>query len=823
MERRTDDGDDAQDDLDRPPPTMEQYDDAAIQQNERAGPDEAWMDDDDFRSLLLGNIGYSDPAGDEAFLNNDWEMAPLQEPEVANEITTDENFDPLEASTVRSLYESLSEVQSSLIQDSGTGSPTSDPKEEAENHGSSEENQQLFGNLKQESRNYFLTRSKLETSTYPLRAKSHPVDQQEDGDNLGKVPWEAPASLGQHSGLLEVPISKSSRKREASKNWDPDVKGKRTRETLELSPGAHINTESIPQEQTWNSESYPFSGDLEFSVPANPYPPSWEPQPSSLGLGQGYAFDLLASAYPDPSQHELYPHPGPEYQTQPAPEIPNTNIEQGPNSDSWDAFQVQTVPQRNGRIFRGQSRLVQSARSHNEANPRIQVHEYQRPGNPQLPQLPRWIADGQPPQRPDLSRPGPGGPGTWPGEWITLERDKTKYHDFPAAHERIPAGHPLKVYCYWFPNHLSHEGLDPFIDQGLGGHKIWNHLHPHAIDACRRDDGSLGNRPWNYLQQAMCRRREVREKEANEQGELENGRAEPSGQMKTNRGRRKFQPAPTTMATTPHSRNSQSQPRHPSELQTSLILPNTDQLGRRMARPFEAHSDRSGLNSHQMVPSERWWKNPLRIYTQRIWRLHWDREMGFAERPQGEQWAIAMTSLRQRFSTFVAFVWAESAPEVPDLDPMATLHAIYPQLSSREQSSFAAGEQHFCDASMAKFLRYLDTTLSSDEAEFRRAQGTGFASTWQVSEDAFGSQQEQLHGLPHPRYAILEPSGTTNAGFPFVQGVDGPDQARIDQFSTSAFQDNRPYGTTRLGQFQGISLDPTARRETSPSYNQPGL
>lgn len=851
METRDDKVKEPHGDLNRPPSTMEQ-DDAADSQTRVGTSDQAsatqavediladpsWMIEVDTFNSIWDSLVPVDQ-----LLDNELALSAPQEPNLGNEPTTYKNVDLQGVSAAQ-----YSHVPRPYLQPSSPVSkPTAERGRERQDQIPPEDNPQLLNWFDDEPQNYFSTSTTVEALNYPVPAYGYPAEQKLDdsttystaydpvGVPFGPLPtrthegevyqyqtdlWEAQTSLAQPSDVFN---RKAQRKRRASNFDELDVRGKKAKASTEISLNALSSLDNDPQDQTWSSEQYLGRGQFESSVPATQYQPVRRAgQPSLPGSYHGY-LAASASTYSGISQQKSFPHSRPTYRAPPAPEDAYLNTKQGSHSEPRNAFSGQKFHQGNDRD------LDVLPPIHNEVNPKIPVDGIQSRGNAQNP---AWLLQGEkPPQRPDMSRPGPGGPRTWPGAWVTLNKDRKKYLSFPSAREKIPAGHHLDVYCYWFPNHILNEGLDHFIDNGLNGHYIWVRYHPDATAFCLQKETRTSGRPWNFLEQAMSRRKtkkiaeveEVEEAEDEEEAE-EAEEAEEDADAHADDGneptkstgqtQRKGQPLQAQSGMATNSRTLQARAAHtqypevsfrpPVERQTGLILPNeNDMLSSATPRPLEVHNTEN-LSVHQLPPSAPWYQIPLRARYARVWELHRNRDADFEQLAEADRRARATGSFRQHFSAFVATAWPHSTPAWRSgVHPMAALRVIYPQLSRRDQSSHATCEQEFCEVWMEYFLRYLDNIITSDEAEFRRAIATCFSSTRRDHGNAFRSAQEHLHSQPYSRHASLQPSGTASAGVPSTEDVAGPDRTRRDRSSTIFSQNHQGHGFAGLTQFLG--------------------
>lgn len=316
--------------------------------------------------------------------------------------------------------------------------------------------------------------------------------------------------------------------------------------------------------------------------------------------------------------------------------------------------------------------------------------------SPDLTNLSGW-----PPPYPEMTRPGSGGPGTWPCDWIRLEfsRPQSKYSGFLKGTDEIPGRYPLQTYCYWFPNHVWGAGLDPFQAAGWSGRKIWNHYHPGAIEVCRQrailKNGKLPGRPWNFLQQRMSRRRMVCDTLAPNASGPRRGASrhnDSSRQLRDRRGHSEASIWPSTRITRKTKKtsrqSSQLQAETSSGYEAGHLLPSRDlELAPSVAGSNPTTS--SGGYHRQTTLSEPWWRGSFMTQIERVRRLRFETEPGFGRYPYQAQMQEAERQLRRQFPMFARRVWLQARHGLivlhNNLDPMNGLRDVHNILNDEER------------------------------------------------------------------------------------------------------------------------------------------
>ena len=471
------------------------------------------------------------------------------------------------------------------------------------------------------------------------------------------------------------------------------------------------------------------------------------------------------SAYPDPSIYAISSRQEPWEQAQtalyhsPVNNYPSS-VRTGLRSRRAQSLDIGSASTRHGLRPTARRQLA-----HPSVEPNVDRGKFDWPGQepPDLTNLSTW-----PPPYPALDRPGPGGSGTWASDWIELRSRRTqmKYPHFPRGTDRIPGRHPLQTYCYWFPNHVRDEGLDPFRAEGWSGRKIWNHYHPNAVEECRvraeKGDGKVADRPWNFLQQWLSRRKRQVEgkatgpsypRDAASQSD-DSSEDDSTKQAKRRPGQPQLNIAPTTSSMRMTNRASghvfQVHPEASLSRNTGHPLSNPD-TG--LAPPFkEDNQPAFGGSHHRQIPiSEPWWQNQLMIQVERVRLLLQHKIPRFDQQSYRTQIQEADVHLRRHFPVFARGVWLQvlQGLVVPqnNLHPMMALRDMYGQLRRIDSNLQLSDEQRFCDEMMERYLRDISNLLTNVEHRLRGPPAANSAISPYVDIGAFQHPRGSLHGF----------------------------------------------------------------------------
>ena len=471
------------------------------------------------------------------------------------------------------------------------------------------------------------------------------------------------------------------------------------------------------------------------------------------------------SAYPDPSIYAISSRQEPWEQVQTAPYHSPVNnypssIRTGLRSRRAQSLDIGSASTRHGLRPTARRQLA-----HPGVEPNVDRGKFDWPGQepPDLTNLSTW-----PPPYPALDRPGPGGSGTWASDWIELRSRRTqmKYPHFPRGTDRIPGRHPLQTYCYWFPNHVRDEGLDPFRAEGWSGRKIWNHYHPNAVEECRvraeKGDGKVADRPWNFLQQWLSRRKRQVEKEgtgasnhqdAASQSEY-SSEDEVSKQAKRRPGQLQLNIAPSTssmrMTKRASGQVSQFRPK-PSLGQNAGHLLGNPNTGLALTVKEESQLAFGGTHHSQNATSRPWWQKQLMIQVERVRLVLGKTYPGFDQQQYRTQILEADLYLRRHFPMFARRVWLQVQPGlvVPqnNLHPMIALRDIYFQLRRIDPSMQLPDEQGFCDQMMERYMRDISNLLTIEEHRLHGLPASTSAISPYVDIGAFQHPRGSLHGF----------------------------------------------------------------------------
>lgn len=417
-----------------------------------------------------------------------------------------------------------------------------------------------------------------------------------------------------------------------------------------------------------------------------------------------------------------------------------------------------------------------TARRQDQADSGVEVNGEKRkidwPGQrpPDLTNLSAW-----PPPYPDMNRPGPGGPGTWPCDWIDLEcgRMQMKYPQFSRGTNRIPGRYPWQTYCYWFPNHVRDAALDHFQAAGWSGRKIWDHYHPEAVEKCREDpekkQRGVAERPWNFLQQWFSRRNKELKKGAagssNTRGtalQSNESSSDDASRQANLRARRRHsghvQPnsRPSTRARSQKKsaevKTSQHQPRGGLSSEAGYF---STRFGSGPAHPI-IQDNRPAPNESrrtQTTGAEPWWRGQLMLQIERVRQLLQVTNPASTQQSNRAQIVEADSHLRRQFPIFARRVWSQALQGriVPrdDLHPMNALRDIYGQLRQIDPHIPLPDEQNFCDGMMKRYLRYVSDSLKYEEQTLQGPPTPNSAALQHANIGAFQHPRGSLHGF-HP-------------------------------------------------------------------------
>ena len=498
------------------------------------------------------------------------------------------------------------------------------------------------------------------------------IQKPETSLQLGSLP-EVPTTSEHTRGSKKSLISHEPYKRKISAAIDPEIEPKRTRKSTDLSREFSLDRFDFNVE---NSPRYLESAQLDSNGLHRPISIRASTQPRK----RSHPTTHLISTYPDPSENVLNPDSRQENQAYELPQPPNpdyfSQLDEPERQRVRSRDNTGSVTLQHPGESAQKSPVIERSQTHDIVGKSIR-HPRDRPvqSNPS----PRSTF-----QKTRPTQPGPGGPGTWPGDWIELNfvRGHNKYpQPFPKGTDKIPGGYELWVYCFFFPNHVWGAGLDPFLDAGWGGRDMWNNFADEAREACRKN-GEFVPRPWNFLQQALSRRKKERDGEIRRQSNHSNdtdGRLEQSPRI---------QPA------------SKSRSRSNKTPQTAAVLavpmrgpqapPNSDPNTHDLCFDPSQHvissdgASKPGLRLHQHnSAAEPWWQDVLRRQAHRLADLQRQVFQDFARLPPEAQVESIKTSLRTYFDRFVKSIW----PQIPQilvhrLPPMGVFSCHLPPATS---------------------------------------------------------------------------------------------------------------------------------------------
>lgn len=389
----------------------------------------------------------------------------------------------------------------------------------------------------------------------------------------------------------------------------------------------------------------------------------------------------------------------------------------------------------------------------------------QRP--PDLTNLSAW-----PPPYPDMNRPGPGGPGTWPSDWIELESGRTqmKYKQFVRGTIRIPGRHPLQMYCYWFPNHIRDAALDHFRVAGWSGRKIWDHYHPDAVEDCRegqeKKHRGVAERPWNFLQQWFSRRKKELKREAaqghnNGDAALQSDESSSDGSAHhaPQRGQRRpvhGQLANLLMPSTRSMIQTDNGTTRAFQIKSDVGL--TSETGyfstRHAVAPHMARNNQQAPNesrSSQQATAPPWWQRQLMILTDRVRQLLQLTDPALAQQGNKAQIVAAGAHLRRQFPRFAQSVWLQVLQGLveprDDLHPMNALRDIWEKLRQLDPHLPLPDEQVFCDGMMVRYLQYVSDSLDREEQKLHGPPHSLSFALQGVDFEAFRHPGGRLHSV----------------------------------------------------------------------------
>jgi hypothetical protein len=565
----------------------------------------------------------------------------------------------------------------------------------------------------------------------------------------------------------QEPFTLTPKRRRWTSGSDPDMRSKRLKRSTASIP-------SISEEiRLPIREPYPAPQSL---YPLPPIPPQYSDQISENFSNQAGDTFLtsdsghrqapgLESAYPDPSMYAISSRQEPWEQAQTAPYHSPVNnypssIRTGLRSRRGRSLDIGSVSTRHGPRPTARRQLA-----HPGVEPNVDRGKFDWPGQepPDLTNISTW-----PPPFPAMDRPGPGGPGTWASDWIELRSRRTqmKYPQFARGTDRIPGRHPLQTYCYWFPNHVRDEGLDHFRAEGWSGRKIWDHYHPNAVEECRvraeKDDGKLADRPWNFLQQWLSRRKRQVEKEgtgasypqdAASQSE-DSSEDDAFRRVKRRPGQPQLNIAPSTpsMRMTKRASGQVSQFRpEPSLGQNAGHLLSNPNTGLALTVKEESQLAFGRARHIQNATSQPWWQKQLMIQVERVRRVLGKIYPRFDQQQYRTQILEADLYLRRHFPMFARRVWLQVLPGlvVPqnNLHPMMALRDIYGQLRRIDHSMQLPDEQRFCDEMMERYMREISNLLTIEEHRLHGPPAVNSAISPYVDIGAFQHPRGSLHGF----------------------------------------------------------------------------
>jgi hypothetical protein len=485
----------------------------------------------------------------------------------------------------------------------------------------------------------------------------------------------------------------------------------------------------------------------------------------------------LESAYPDPSLYALAPGRGKVEQlhagfqplqvkdcsTSARIDLPRKR-DQSPNSEDGGR-----------RHRRPAARLQHQADSGVEAYGGKRKIDWPGQRPPDLTNLSAW-----PPPYPDMNRPGPGGPGTWPCDWIDLEcgRTQMKYPQFSKGTNRIPGRYPLQTYCYWFPNHVRDAALDHFRAAGWSGRKVWDHYHPEAVEKCREDPETrrrgVAERPWNFLQQWFSRRNKEVKKAAAGASNTQRAASQPNDSSSDDASRqahlrhvrrhpRHLQSnlRPSTRSTTQKNsargKSSQLQPKDGLSSEAGYF---STRFGSGPAPPV-IQDDRpapSQSRHNQTMGAEPWWRGQLMLQIERVRQLLQMTNPASTQQSNRTQIVEADSHLRRQFPMFARRVWLQALQGrvVPrdDLHPVNALRDIYVQLRQIDPHIPLPDERNFCDGMMERYLRYVNDSLKYEEQKLYGPPAASSSAPQHVNTGAFQHPRGSLQGFRSTGSAI---------------------------------------------------------------------
>jgi hypothetical protein len=449
-----------------------------------------------------------------------------------------------------------------------------------------------------------------------------------------------------------------------------------------------------------------------------------------------------------------------------------------------------------------------TTRRQHEINPIVEEIDEKRkiewPGQrpPDLTNLSSW-----PPPFPDMNQPGPGGPGTWPSDWIELDSGRTqmKYCRFERGTMRIPGRHPLQTYVYWFPNHVRDAVLDHFRAAGWTGRKIWDHYHPDAVEKCREDQEKkqrgVAERPWNFLQQWFSRRmKEVKKGKARASTEevasqsdefsLDDSSSDDEFEQAQHRlvhPRPNPRPKTRSMNQTETAGNSRlpGRPKVVPGSETSYFSIRADIApGPSVSRSSLQAPDRSRPSQHAAAAP--WWQGQLMNQIDRVRQLLQLTDPTFAQQTNQTQILAADTHLRRQFPGFARGVWLQvvqgSIEPRHDLHPMTALRDMYAKLRQIDPQLPLPDEQAFCDGMMKRYLEHVSGALCQEEEKLRGPLDASSFASPSVDLEAFQYPRGSLHGFhsadltsaTEDNWLLQQPISYPEAGLGHASSTLGP-------------------------------------------------
>ena len=610
-------------------------------------------------------------------------------------------------------------------------------------------------------------------------------------------------SVTDSSPSMQQPFTLAPKKRRWTSGSDPDMRSKRLRRSAAFLPSISKDMRFTIQQQ------YPVTQSLhqlppvpsQYSEERNEYFPT-QAEDRSLTSNSRYSKEPRPeSAYPDPSLYAISSRREPWEDAQTGTQLSPLNnhsssVRTGLRSRRGQSLDIKSASTRHG--LHPIARRQLHARPGNEPN--VDRGKFDWPGQdpPDLINLSSW-----PPPYPAMDQPGPGGPGTWPSDWIELRsrRSQMKYPRFARGTDKIPGRHPLQTYCYWFPNHVRDAGLDHFRAAGWSGRKIWDHYHPNAVEMCRqraeKGDGKLADRPWNFLQQWLSRRKR-------QVDDTETGASNPhdiafqsdasSEDISFRRAKRgPGQPRLNVVPSTSSMRITKRAGGQISLFQTELSL--THNVGQVLSNsntgltpPAEEDNQSAlgGSRREQSLTAEPWWQKQLMVQVERVRLLLQKIRPRFDQQQYRTQILEANMHLQRQFPMFARQVWLQVLQRVvvpqSDVHPMLALRDIYGQLRRHDPSMQLPDEQVFCDEMMERYLQDISNFLTAEE---RRLHGT-LAANSTISPNAdigtFQHPRGSLHGFHSDN-----PNNVKSSTLLLQQPVSHHDMGQHQHFSNSLF------------------------------------